>query len=94
MTAYALRGWIDLEHLAGEQRPQEPPEEPPAFDPDFKVAFGQRLMANFHVELEDHRVITAIREDDLLPQDPRIGGALDGYFDFNLERGRAAQTFP
>ena len=25
---------------------------------------------------------------------PLIGGTLDGYFDFDLERGRAAQPFP
>ena len=42
----------------------------------------------------DHRVIIAIREDDVLPQASRIGGMLDGYFDFDMERGRAAQTFP
>jgi hypothetical protein len=94
VTADGLRGWIDFEYFGGAQQSDVPPEERQAFDADFKVGFGQRLMANFHIELEDHRVITAIREDDLLPQDPRIGGTLDGYFDFNLERGRAAQTFP
>ena len=90
----AVIGWIEFEHFSGAQQPDLPPEERTAFDTDFKVAFGQRLMATFHIELQDHRVVLAIRQDDLVPQDPRIGGTLDGYFDFNLERGRAAQTFP
>ena len=29
-----------------------------------------------------------------VPPDPRIGGMLDGDFEFDLKRGRAAQTFP
>jgi hypothetical protein len=91
----AFRGWIEFEYFSGAQQPELPSEERGAFDDDFKVGFGQRLAATFHIEeLVDHRVIIAIREDDLLPQASRIGGTLDGYFDFNLERGRAAQTFP
>jgi len=72
-----------------------PLEEGTALDPngDFKVNFGDRLRASFHVELEDDRVITAQRMN--LPEpSPRIGGVLDGQFDFDLERGRAAQPFP
>ena len=91
----AFRGWIEFEYFGGAQQPEVPPEERTPFDADFKVAFGQRLAATFHIEeILDHRVIIAIREDDVLPQASRIGGSLDGYFDFNLERGRAAQTLP
>ncbi len=55
--------------------------------------FGERLWANFHVELEDDAVRRA--DEDSKPRpDPRLGGMLDGYFDFILERGRVAQPFP
>jgi hypothetical protein len=66
-----------------------------AFDTstDFKVNFGERLRANFHVVLQDDRVITAERMGLPLPS-PRFGATLDGRFDLDLVRGRAAQPFP
>jgi hypothetical protein len=94
VTADAHQGWIDFQHFGHAQQLELPPEERSAVEGDFKVAFGERLEAAFHAEMIDHRVIVAIREDDQVPQDPRIGGTLDGGFDFNMERGRAAQTFP
>jgi hypothetical protein len=60
---------------------------------DFIVNFGQRLQANFHALLQDQRVTTAIQTRMLVPT-PQMGGAIDGYFDFDLDRGRAAQPFP
>ncbi len=91
----AAVGWIEFEDFGLAQQPTLPPEERDPFGTDFKVGFGQRLRATFHIEqLLDHRVVIAIREDDVLPQPSRIGGMLDGYFDFNMERGRAAQPFP
>ena len=60
---------------------------------DFKIDFGQRLRASFHLVLGDQAVAYAQKTHDQIP-DPRIGGALDGSFDFDLERGRAAQPFP
>ena len=60
----------------------------------FKVDFGQPLRATFHVEMEDERVVTAVKDMDVLLPDAVIGGVLDGNFDFQLERGRAAQPFP
>jgi hypothetical protein len=62
-------------------------------DPDFKVNFGERLHANFHVVLQDGTVVGAIMDRIPVPA-PRMGGTLDGYFDFDLDRGRAAQPFP
>ena len=68
----------------------------PILDPAFKVNFGERLHATFHVVLEDDRVLTAQQTGTPggpVP-DPVIGGTLDGAFDFDLVRGRAAQPFP
>jgi len=61
---------------------------------DFKVDFGERLVApEFHLTLGDDKVIKAIKEDDPVPK-AEIGGTLDGNFNFALERGQGAQTFP
>ena len=55
--------------------------------------FGQKLRASFHVELQDEAVWQA--QENLRPvPNPRIGGVLDGYFEFTLERSRVAQPFP
>jgi len=62
-------------------------------NPDFKVNFGERLEANFHAVLQDNRVVNKINTLQMVPA-PEIGGQLDGFFDFILDRGRAAQPFP
>ena len=54
---------------------------------------GEQLRASFHVELEDEAVRLAAENARPLPN-PRIGGVLDGYFEFTLERSRVAQPFP
>jgi hypothetical protein len=86
--------WIEFEDFGKAAEPQLPPEMRTAFaGSDVKVNFGERLRATFHLVLEDDRVVTARRLGRSLPA-PRIGGVLDGRFDFDLERGRAAQPFP
>jgi hypothetical protein len=61
---------------------------------DFKVEFGERLHASrFHLTLTDDRVLKAAHLLQPLPRSD-ISGLLDGYFDFDLERGQGAQTFP
>lgn len=63
-------------------------------DRDFKVNFGEAITAvDFHVELEDERVVSAgpAGNTEVIPE---IGGDLFGKFDFDLKRGRAAQAFP
>ena len=62
--------------------------------PNFIVNFGDRLRANFHVVLQDSRIAYAIENNLPVPTTPHIGGTLDGYFDFELARGRAAQPWP
>jgi hypothetical protein len=47
----------------------------------------------FSLTLQDQKVVMA--EEDLQPApNPDIGGALTGYFDFDLVRGQGAQIFP
>jgi hypothetical protein len=61
---------------------------------DFKVEFGDQVHAElFHLELTDNRILQAPKLDEPAPQS-EIHGHLDGYFDFDLERGQGAQTFP
>jgi hypothetical protein len=85
LSATAVDGFIDFLDFG------PPLTAPPPGD--FKVDFGSRLQANFHMVMQDDRVLSSIKlEEQILA--PRIGGTFDGYFDFNLERGRAAQPFP
>ena len=95
LVGHSKSGWIEFLDFGSAAQPNLDPALRTPFDPgtDFKVNFGERLRANFHIELEDDRVIVARRMNLPLPS-PRIGGTLDGRFDFDLERGRAAQPFP
>jgi hypothetical protein len=62
---------------------------------DFKVNFGDRLRATFTVALTDDRTLTAEQTDPTGPiPTPLIGGTLNGNFDFDMIRARAAQPFP
>jgi hypothetical protein len=80
------RSWIELSEF-GTARNRD-------VSPTFRVEFNERLRAeNFHVELIDDRVIEAERLREPLPI-PDLLGVLDGNFDFELERGQGAQTFP
>jgi hypothetical protein len=87
-------GWIEFEDFGGAMQPQLAPDMRTAFgSTDFKVNYEERLRATFHVVLDDDRVITARRLGRPVPT-PRFGAVLDGRFDFDLVRGRAAQPFP
>jgi hypothetical protein len=86
-------GWIDFQDFGLAAEPGVAREMRDAIRSDFKVNFGERLRASFEVVLGDQRVVTAVK--GLLPiPDSFVGGYLDGSFDFDLERGRAAQPFP
>jgi hypothetical protein len=86
-------GWIELIEFGSASQTSLSPDMRDRIGSDFKVNFGERLLANFHVELEDDAVRRA--DEDSKPRpDPRLGGVLDGYIDFILERGRVAQPFP
>jgi hypothetical protein len=80
------RSWIELSEFGSASR-QDPPR-------NFRVDFDERLTArSFHIDLLDDRVIEAERRRDPLPE-PELTGSLEGRFDFKLERGQGAQTFP
>ena len=71
-----------------------PPDARKAIDDDFKVAYDEQLQATFQFTVEDERVAAAMRDMVVPPSTPVIGGMLSGNFDFDLRRGRVAQTFP
>ena len=79
---------------AGSVRPTSRPTRANRFDDDFKVAYDEQLQATFQFTVEDERVAAAMRDMVVPPSPPVIGGMLSGNFDFDLKRGRAAQTFP
>jgi hypothetical protein len=94
ITGVAADGWIDFLDFGSAEENGLAPDERHDLDKDFKVDFGQRLYANFHIVMGDDRVVTAERLMVEPPPAPTIGGTLDGYFDFDLQRGQGAQTFP
>ena len=92
-VAVALPGsWIEFQDF-GAAIEAGPAAMRAAIQGDFKVDFGERLHASFHLILGDQAVEYAIQTRVSVP-DQRIGGSLDGEFDFDLDRGRAAQPFP
>ena len=94
VTAEASDGWIEFENFGDAGQPNAAPSSRTPVLPNFVVNFGDRLRANFHVVLEDSRIPYAIENNLPLPTTPHIGATLDGYFDFELARGRAAQPWP
>jgi hypothetical protein len=94
LVGVALPGsWIEFHDFGGAAQPTKAAADRDPVSADFKVNFGERLRAFFHLELGDQRVSNAQQMRLPLPS-PRIGGSLDGSFDFDLARGRAAQPFP
>jgi hypothetical protein len=94
VVAIGRHGWIDFVEFGSAAQYDRPPEmRDEITNSDFKVSFGQQLHAYFHVELEDDAERRAAEDKEPLPP-RRIGGVLDGVFDFTLERGRVAQPFP
>lgn len=94
LSADAVEGWIQFLDFGSAAQSDVPPQQRSQVDPDFKVNFGERLRANFVMLLGDHQVVTAQLTNAPSIPDPRIGGDLSGSFDFDFERGRAAQPFP
>jgi len=93
LVAMGIDGTMEFIDFGPIPQPDTPPDQRDPIDETFKVDFGARLRAIFHIGLGDQRIVTAVKLRDPIP-DALIGGALDGFFDFNLERGRAAQPFP
>jgi hypothetical protein len=84
--------WIELREF-GEAAVRSSGED---VKPAFKVEFGERLFADsFHLELIDDKTLRAeLDKSALVIPEPDVKGSVDGFFDFLLERGQGAQTFP
>jgi len=93
VTGVAIDGWIDFRDFGSAAQPNTAPDARMGIDPKFQVAYDDPLRADFHIVLGDDRVVTALYSLRL-PPPPNIGGTLDGFFDFDLKRGRSGQTFP
>jgi hypothetical protein len=93
VSAEASDGWIEFTSFGSAEQPNLPPEMRTSVSTDFVINYGDRLRATFHVVLQDAQYVYDT-EKNLPLMAPLVGGALDGYFDFNLDRGRAAQSFP
>ena len=86
VPAAGWESWIELQEFGSAGR-----KDPGT---DFKVEFGEPLHGTrFELEIEDDQVLKAIKREEIPPAS-QIRGHLTGYFDFDLERGQGAQTFP
>jgi hypothetical protein len=90
----AIDGWIQFENFGAAEQPNLAPDQRTHVPSGFVINYGDRMSAHFHVVLGDSQVVTAIESNTAIPTQPLIGGTLDGYFDFELARGRAGQPFP
>jgi hypothetical protein len=71
-----------------------PAQQRPPVSENFRVDFSQRIHAKrFRLTLEDQRVNDARKREEPLPES-NLHGTLEGFFDFELERGQGAQSFP
>jgi hypothetical protein len=84
----AIDGWIQFQSFGSAEQSELPPELRTSVLPDFVINYGDRLQASFHVVIGDPRYVTAVQDGTTPPTAPLIGGALDGYFDFQLARGQ------
>ncbi len=91
-----IDGWIQFQSFGNAEQSNLPPDQRDAIptNPPFLINFGDRLRATFHVVIGDPRYVTAVETGSAPPTAPVIGGTLDGFFDFDLARGRAGQPFP
>jgi len=93
VAGVALDGWVEFQNFGTAAQPDKAPMDRDPVPAGFIINFGDRLRATFHVVLADQQVVDAVMNNVRQP-DPQIAGTLDGFFDFNLQRGRGAQPFP
>jgi hypothetical protein len=73
---------------------RELPKNPPAVSQGFKVDFGQRIqVTRFVLDLTDDHLLV-LPTGTSTQTEPSIAGRMEGWFDFDFDRGRAVQTFP
>lgn len=83
--------WIEFQQFGHAAQSGLLPEARTPITESFKVDFGERLHATkFKLTLKDDRDVKAGSTGK--PGD--VEGNLEGWFDFDLERGQGAQAFP
>jgi hypothetical protein len=86
----AWDSWIVITEFGTAARMGDPATRAPV-PGDFKVDINEPLLSpNFTLRLLDDAVVKGARP----PGGAVIAGNLDGTFDFSLQRGQGAQTFP
>jgi hypothetical protein len=93
-VAQAMDGWIQFDNFGSAEESNLAPANRDRVPANFIINYGDRLRATFNVTLGDPQFVNAIKTGTAPPTTVAIGGALAGYFDFDLARGRAAQPFP
>jgi hypothetical protein len=96
VVGHADVGWIQFLDFGTAAQADRPAAERDPVPTDFKVNYGERLHATFcNVHMADDRVLSAQQTQPAGPiPAPLLDGTLNGNFDFDLVRGRAAQPFP
>ena len=86
--------WIEFSRFGHAGQPDRLPQERTPIDPAFKIEFGDVIRAErFQLRITDDRVVKTFHNLGRIVS-PEIAGQLTGRFDFEVERGRGAQTFP
>jgi hypothetical protein len=83
--------WIEISAFGAIAVSTDPPETREPVRDDFKVDFNEPLHASaFFLTLVDDVVVNGRRA----PAAAQMGGTFAGFFEFLLQRGQGAQTFP
>jgi hypothetical protein len=86
--------WIELDHFGNAGQPDIPAQMRDPIDNEFKVEFDQRISARaLHLKMvDDENARITVTTGPRPP--PRLTAEFDGQFDFEMQRGQGAQTFP
>ena len=95
VTGATQIGWIDFVNFGGVAPAQPAPRHARAAgDRLHRSSSVQQLHANFHVDADRRAHDHGAKDEQAAAGRRASGGVLDGFFDFDFARGRAAQGFP
>ena len=95
----AWESWVEFQEFGSAAQRDRQPQARDPISPKFLIQFGDRIYSTtFSLTLVDEAVVYAAKSNLAKPP-PQIGGTMGGdpttgRFDFDLERGQAAQFFP
>ena len=95
----AWESWVEFQEFGSAAQRDRQPQARDPISPKFLMQFGDRIYSTtFSLTLVDEAVVYAAKSNLAKPP-PQIGGTMGGdpttgRFDFDLERGQAAQFFP